>query len=260
MKRDQNVFKFITKKASLSIVQNTETVELRSDTNALHSVINLKNPQKLALRNLEYLMGVLLFIPAPKQILILGTGGGSLIHFLRHHYPLSRITSIDNDLDLQQLMRQKMLLPVADEKLLYLIDDASSYLQNCDQQFDLILVDIFSGSQSPGWLLDSPARHQIHSLLTDQGAVAYNLLVDSDHDFKHFLQNLNVLFKQQTLYLPIEDLENRLVYGFCYTPPERTMSDYLERAMAMAQLHEIDYRSVLSVIYTTNPIGSAIIY
>ena len=253
-------FKATTKYASLSIVQKADCVELRSDTNALHSVIDLKNPQRLALRNLEYLMGVLLFIPAPQKILLLGTGGGSLIHFLRHHYPRSHLTSVDNDSELQDLIRQKMLLPEAGENLVYLIDDASHYLQHCEQKFDLILVDIFSGSQSPGWLLESPTMRQLYNLLTDQGAVAYNLLVDSDHDFKLFFENLGQLFKQQILSLAVDGFENRLVYGFYCAPPRREMSYYIERAIAMAELQDIDYLSVLSTIYTTNPIGSSVIY
>jgi spermidine synthase len=260
MKPVSKTFKATTKYASLSIVQNADCVELRSDTNALHSVINIKNPQKLALRNLEYLMGVLLFIPAPQKILLLGTGGGSLIHFLRHHYPRSHLTSVDNDSELQDLIRQKMLLPEAGENLVYLIDDASRYLQHCEQQFDLILVDIFSGSQSPGWLLSSPAMRQLYKLLTDQGAVAYNLLVDSDHDFKLFFENLGQLFNQQILSLAVDGFENRLVYGFCNAPPRREMSYYIEHAIAMAEIQDIDYLSVLSTIYTTNPIGSSVIY
>jgi len=260
MKPDPKTFKTTTKFASLSIVQDADYVELRSDTNALHSVIDLKNPHRLALKNLEYLMGVLLFIPAPQKILLLGTGGGSLIHFLRHHYPRSHLTSVDNDSELQDLIQQKMLLPEASENLVYLIDDAYHYLHCCEQKFDLILVDIFSGSQSPGWLLESPAIHRLYKLLTHQGAVAYNLLVDSDHDFKLFFENLDRLFNQQILSLPLDGLENRLVYGFSSTPPRREMSHYIERAVTMTEIQDINYLSVLSIIYTTNPVGSPVIY
>ena len=260
MKPVSKIFRTTTKHASISIVQNADCVELRSDTNALHSVVDLKNPQKLALKNLEYLMGVLLFIPAPQNILLLGTGGGSLIHFLRYHYPHSCLTSVDNDSELQDLMQQKMLLPKASANLVYLIDEASHYLHHCEQHFDLILVDIFSGSQSPHWLLESTASHQLYKLLTGGGAVAYNLLVDSDHDFKLFFENLSQVFNQQVLSLTIDGFENRLVYGFYSAPPRREMSYYIERAIAMTEIDDIDYLSVLSTIYTTNPVGSAVIY
>ena len=260
MKSAPITYKTRTRYASLSIVQNADYIELHSDTDALHSVINRNYPHKLALRNLEYLMGILLFLPAPKSILLLGTGGGSLIHFLSYHYPSCRITSVDNDSELQDLMHEKMLLPAANECLAYLIDDARHYLHQCEQQFDLILVDIFSGSQSPGWLLETTSIRELYGLLTEQGAVAYNLLVGSGHDFGLFYQNLGHQFKQKTLSIPVEGFENRIVYGFRRMPPRRDMSYYIEHAVAMADAQEIDYGEVLSIIYTTNPVGSGVIY
>jgi spermidine synthase len=173
---------------------------------------------------------------------------------------MCRLTSVDFDAELQELMHQKMLLPSADENLFYIIDEASHYLNDCEHQFDLILVDIFSGSQSPGWLLESPGIRRLHGLLTDQGAVAYNLLVDSDFAFDLFYRQLAQVFKQQTLYLPVEGFENTLVYAFRNRPPRHAMSYYIGRAIEMAEIHEIDYRSLLSTIYTTNPVGSAVIY
>jgi spermidine synthase len=260
MKSTPNTFKARTKYTSFSIIESADRIELRSETGALLSAIDRKKPQKLVLANLEYLMGILLFLRAPQNILLLGTGGGSLIHFLRYHYPMCRLTSVDFDAELQELMHQKMLLPSADDNLVYIIDEASHYLRNCEHHFDLILVDIFSGSQSPGWLLESPGIRRLNGLLTGQGAVAYNLLVDSDFAFNLFYRQLAQVFEQQTLYLPVEGFENTLVYAFRKRPPRHQMSYYIDRAMEMAEIHEIDYQSLLSTIYTTNPVGSAVIY
>jgi len=257
MKSEPLIFK--TKYASLSITRSNNTLELRSGTEALHSVINIKKPHKLALKNLQYLMGILLFLPTPANILILGTGGGSLIHFLRFYYPQCRLTSVDLDAELQDLMHEKMFLPWASEGLVYVVDDAAHYLHQCHQQFDLILVDIFAGSQSPDWLLDSPSIQQIHTLLSDQGAVAYNLLIDSEHAFNLFYRNLTRVFAQQALFLPVEGYDNNLAYGLRYRPPRREMSYYMQHASNMAELHEINYNEVLAAIYTNNPIGSGII-
>lgn len=256
MKSDPLIFKTKTRHSSLSITRSANTLELRCGTEALQSRININEPHKLELKNLKYLMGILLLLPTPQNILLLGTGGGSLIHFLRFHYPQCQLTSVDLDAELQDLMHQKMLLPEASENLHYVIDDAANFMRHCNQQFDLILVDIFSGSQSPDWLLDSQGIHQIHSLLSDQGAVAYNLLIDSEHAFKMFYRNLTRVFAQQTLSLSAEGFDNRLVYGFRYRPPQREMSGYMQHASHMADLHDINYQEVLAAIYTSNPIGS----
>ena len=257
MKSDALIFKTKTRHAEFSITRNANCIELRSASNALQSVIDIKKPHKLALKNLEYLMGVLLFLPSPRNILLLGTGGGSLIHFLRYHYPHCQLTSVDLDSELQVLMHRKMLLPEAGENLIYLIDDAAHYLHDCKQTFDLILVDIFSGSQSPDWLLDSSSIQQIQSLLSDQGAVAYNLLIDSEHALRLFHRNLRRVFTQRALCLSVQGFDNVLAYGFRYQSPQHDMSYYLQHASNMSELHDFNYNEVLAAIYTSNPIGGS---
>jgi spermidine synthase len=253
------IFKFKTKHAELSITQNADRLELHAHSNALHSVINLKAPQKLALKNLEFLAGVLLFLPEPENILLLGTGGGSLIHFLRFHYPKARVIAVDLDAELLEIMHQKMRLPKASQYLTYVIDDADHYLRYCNRRFDLILIDIFDGTQSPGWLLELQSMQRLYSLLSDRGAVAYNLLIDSDHAFKQFYRRLRQAFNGQTLILPVKGFDNTITYALRYQPAGRDMVWYIQQASTLGESHDIDYMAVLSAIYDSNPTGSGLI-
>lgn len=253
------IFKFRTKHAELSITQTANQLELRANSGALHSVINLKAPQKLVLKNLEFLAGILLFLPEPENILLLGTGGGSLVHFLRFHYPKARVIAIDLDAELLEIMHQKMRLPKANQYLTYVIDDAEHYLRYCIQRFDLILVDIFDGTQSPGWLLKLQSMQRLYSLLSNRGAVAYNLLIDSDHASKRFFRSLRQAFNGQTLILPVAGLDNTIAYALRYQPAGRDMSWYMQQASTLGESHDIDYMAVLSAIYDSNPTGSGLI-
>ena len=259
MKSDPLVFKAKTRHATVSITRLASNLELRSNNDALQSVINENKPHKLALKNLEYLMGVLLFLPKPENVLVLGTGGGSLIHFMKFHYPQCRLTSVELDSELQLLMHQKMLLPEADEHLIYVIDDAAHYLQNCNLKFDLIFVDIFSGNQSPDWLLTAANIQQIYALLSNQGAVAYNLLIDSEYEYNLFHRNLTQIFSEQALFLPVEGFDNTIAYGIRDQPKHHGMSYYMQQAAHMSELHDINYHEVLAAIYTNNPVGTGTI-
>jgi spermidine synthase len=259
MKSDPLIFKTRTNQAEISIEPRANCLELRTTNNALQSVININRPHKLELKNLEYLMGVLLFLPNPRNILLLGTGGGSLIHFVKFHYPQCRLTSVELDSELQALMHQNMLLPKADETLIYVIDDAANYLHSCSQKFDLILVDIFSGNQSPDWLLNAANIQQIYTLLSNQGAVAYNLLIDSEFEYNLFHRNLTRIFSQQTLFLPVEEFDNTIAYGIRNQPKHRGMPYYLQQASNMTELHDINYNEILATIYSNNPVGTGII-
>jgi spermidine synthase len=236
-----------------------QRLELRSGDDALQSVINLENPHHLELKNLEYLMAVLLFIPEPEHILMLGTAAGSLLHFLRHHYPEAEITTVDIDIEFIEQLLQMEILPPAQAGLNYVYDDAAHFIKHSDQNYDLILIDVFDGAQSPAWLLEKNAINNLFRLLTERGALAYNLLVDSEHDFKRFYRDLRLVFDEQTLYLPVPGLENTIAYGIRSPRPAGEITQNMQQALALSERLEIDLMRVLAVIYDTNPAGCGVI-
>ena len=252
-------FKLETPYNSINAYFHQGRLELRSGDDALQSVIELQNPHHLALKNLEYLMAVLLFIPRPERILMLGTAAGSLLHFLRYYYPEAAITAVDIDVELIEQLLDMELLPPAQTGLGYVYDDAAHFIEHCDQKYDLILIDVFSGAQSPAWLLEKSTTNNLFRLLTERGALAYNLLIDSEHDFKLFYRDLSLVFDQQTLCLPVQGLENTIAYGIRSPPPPLEMTQYMQLAVELSERLEIDFMRVLAVIYNTNPVGRGVI-
>ena len=252
-------FKIETAHNSINVLYHQERLELRSRGNALQSVINLEKPYRLELKNLEHLMAVLLFIPDPERILMLGTAAGSMLYFLKHHYPHSDITAVDIDAELiEQLLKRKILPPVQ-AGLNYVFDDAARFITNCEQSYDLVLVDIFNGSQSPDWLLEKESIDKIHRLLTRRGALAYNLIINSEHDFKRFYRSLRLVFDGGTLCLPVKGLENTIAYGIRCPLPVRDMTQNIEDAASLSRRLGFNLVNVLSVIYNTNPVGRGVI-
>jgi len=234
-------------------------LELRSGDDALQSVIDIDNPHHLALKNLEHLMAVLLFIPQPERILMLGTAAGSLLHFLRYHYPGAAITAVDIDVEFVEQLLEMDILPPAQAGLRYVYDDAAHFVRHCDQNYDLILIDIFNGAQSPAWLLKKNVTNNLYRLLTERGALAYNLLIDSKHDVKLFYRDLRLVFDGQTLCLPVQGLENTIAFGIRSPLPPPEMTQYMQQAVELSERLEIDLMRVLAVIYNTNPVGRGVI-
>jgi spermidine synthase len=259
MEDNSKNFKIETPYNRINAFYQKGRLELRSDDDTLQSVIDLQNPHHLELRNLEYLVAVLLFVPEPKRILMLGTAAGSLLHFLRHHYPAAEITTVDIDVELIEKMLEMEILPTAQAGLTYVHDDAAHFIEHCDQDYDLILIDIFSGAQSPAWLLQKQATNNLFRLLTERGALAYNLLIDSEYDFKRFYRDLRLVFEEQTLCLPVQGLENTIAYGIRNPRPAVEMTQNMQLAIALSERFEIDFMRVLAVIYNTNPVGCGVI-
>lgn len=257
MKSDTEIFKLQTRHASLALNQRADKFELRSNAGALHSAINLQQREKLQLKNLEYLIAILLFIPTPTKILVLGTGAGSLLHFLEHYLPNCELTSVDCDAEMLELMQERGILPAAHAGLSYIVEDAELYLQHCDKQFDLILVDLFIGNQLPGWLSGRQSMQQMRGLLSAAGAVAYNLLFDSDHAARQFSRSLCDIFDQQCLNFPVAGIDNSIAFAFRQAPKTRQMTWYMQQASNLGELHDIDYVEILAEVYNANPAGYA---
>jgi spermidine synthase len=259
MDQKQRDFNIDTAYNSLRLVYHQGKLELRGIGKSLQSVINLEKPHRLELSNLEHLMSVLMFMPAPARILMLGTAAGSLLHFLRYHYPQAHITAVDIDKNLLDQLLQLEILPAGDARLTYLCVDAADYIRHCRQSYDLLLVDIFDGARSPAWLLTNSSIRQLHDLVCEQGALAFNLLVDSDHDFRQFYREFRQQFHQQALSLPVASLENRIVYGIRGKFAARDMHTNLQTALDMSARLGIDFMPILSLIYNTNPAGVGLI-
>ncbi|MDH5353232.1 MAG: hypothetical protein OEY09_02210 [Gammaproteobacteria bacterium] len=259
MASTSSIFKLHTAYNQITIRQDGDLLNLYAGGGVRQSTINLKSPHKLELKNLSHLMGILLFLSEPANILILGTAGGSLIHFFRKHYPQCLITAVDIDAELLAAMHQKMALPLSDARLSYVIDDALHYLKNCDQVFDLIISDVFIGNQSPAWLLEADSMRQFSDRLSEQGGLACNLLINSEHQFDQYYRDLQRVFNRQTISLSVEGLDNTLTYALRNTPPQREMTGYMQRAVELSERHDLPYLEILSTIFTTNPGGQGIL-
>ena len=255
MDSNSKTFKIDTPHNLIELKQQQGRLELHSGDGALQSVIDLEQPHRLALKNLEYLAALLLFIPAPKRILLLGTAAGSLLHFLRYHYAAS-ITAVDIDSELVEQLLQRRVLPPANRKLVYVYDDAAHFLAHCHDRFDLVLVDIFSGAQTPRWLLEKAGPETIYRVLADDAAMGFNLLIESAHDFSRFYRHLRLVCERQTLCTPVEGFANTIAFGFRGKRPRRDLSWYLERAQTLSQRHGVNYLQALEALYTTNPDGA----
>ena len=189
---------------------------------------------RLLMENLIYLMGILLFIPAPRNILLLGVGGGALVHYFCHYLPDSSINAVDYDAELLQIARERMKLPPADATLEYVVQDAAEFIQRCPRAYDLIVVDIFDAGLTPPWLLQQPLNQQLQQCLSKQGALAYNLLLLSEQRFNRFQQMLDRLCGQQTLYLQMEDYENYLAFCLNFKPARRSLNRQLQHCAAVS--------------------------
>ncbi|MCZ7625743.1 MAG: polyamine aminopropyltransferase [Candidatus Methylomirabilota bacterium] len=116
--------------------------------------------------------------PAPKRVFIVGGGEGATLREVLRHPTVERALMVD--IDEEVVNRCKELLPewhkgaFDDPRAEVRFLDARRYLEETDERFDVIIIDISEPvEEGPAYLLFTREfYHIVHRCLTDQGVIA----------------------------------------------------------------------------------------
>ncbi|UTW45071.1 fused MFS/spermidine synthase [bacterium SCSIO 12696] len=154
----------------------------RGNRESSQSCIFLERPDVLALSYTRMSMAGLFIKPNPKNILVVGLGGGVLPRALRSLYPDTNITSVEID---------SAVVDVA-KRYFYFQEEAANQVATQDArvfvkrarlkkaQYDYIILDAFNGDYIPGHLMTLEFFEELKSILAPQGVVIANTFSRSD--------------------------------------------------------------------------------
>lgn len=113
---------------------------------------------------------------APKNVLLLGLGAGSVVHILRKEYGLKApITAVEIDPAMIHLARTEFQLDShADLKLI--IGDAVVQLHAIRERFDLVVVDLFADLDMAHGVDTSGFAHALRDRCAEDGVLCFNAL------------------------------------------------------------------------------------
>jgi spermidine synthase len=214
------------------------SLHLGNDT--VQSAMRLGAPNDLELPYTRSMMAFLLFHPEPKDVLMIGVGGGSLAKFVYHRLPAVRTTALEINPQVLAIARSLFFLPPDDERLSVLLEEGARYIATHPASADIILSDGFDGE-----MLAEPLSTQLYfadcrRALTRNGVFAINLW-GSDKNFPTYLQRINDSFDNLTLCLPSEKHGNIVVFGFERSPGSPRWDDLKERARALESQYGLDF-------------------
>lgn len=119
----------------------------------------------------------------PKNILICGVGGGTIIHLLHALYPNATMVGVDIDKDMIDVGRKYFGL--GDIQTLTLIArDARDFIRDGIKKrilFDLIVIDIFIGKHLPPFLVEQSFWESVKNLLNEKGILLLNYLREDEY-------------------------------------------------------------------------------
>jgi spermidine synthase len=155
--------------------EGRRTRSLCFDALDIQSSMRTSDPLELDLSYTRAMMSFQLFQPTPRDILIVGLGGGSLSKYCFLKFPLARVTTVEID-ERVIALRECFFIPPDSERFRIVHADAAAYLYDKAGVADVILLDGFDASGLPASLSSQRFYDCCHAALRDEGVLVANLL------------------------------------------------------------------------------------
>ena len=146
------------------------------------SCVDPTDPKRMVFGYTRMVMAALLVVPEPRTVLVAGLGGGTLPTAFAELLPDVRIDVVEIDPAVVKAARTYFDFQ-ENERLRIHVRDARVFAKRALQrglQYDLVILDAYSGDYIPEHLLTAEFLDEIRSLLSPGGAVAANTFATSE--------------------------------------------------------------------------------
>ena len=128
------------------------------------------------------------------RVLICGTGAGVFTMFVRQHFDLEQLVTIDVNPDMLRVAHDHFGLHTDDAIIDSKVADAYEYVKSAPaESFDLIFMDVNyeegdTKISPPMKFFDAEFIQQVHNIAKPSGLIAFNTIIDKQHKQKCFAQ------------------------------------------------------------------------
>lgn len=156
------------------VLEGGRVRSLHFSAGVVQSSMRLSDPFELDLSYTRAMMGFQLFNPEPREILLVGLGGGSLSKYCFRRFPQARITTLEINPDVIAL-RDQFLIPPDNDRFRIVQTDGCDYLARDDITADVILVDGYDAAGLPECLCSESFYMNGWKALSANGVLVANL-------------------------------------------------------------------------------------
>ena len=185
------IYETVFDNMKVQVVETTHNRYLKFGNGLKQSSMNKKNPRKLQLKYSKEIVKVFEYIKNPKNVLILGLGGGILPSFIHENYSDVIIDVVDNIQELKDIAYKYFELPVSD-RLNVIIQDAKDYVLSTNKKYDIIIEDLYKDDGKPSFIKDDGSKfdNDLKNILNDNGVIAFNYMVHQ-RNYTKYMNRLN---------------------------------------------------------------------
>ena len=242
-------------RSDMNVVDVSETRGIRSlhlGTEAIQSSMKVNAPFELVLEYSRCMLGFLLFHPQPREILLIGLGGGSIAKWTHKFLPQANTTAVEINPQVIAVARSHFFLPANDERLNVMEGDGAAYVAGRSGIADVLLVDGYdSVAIAPALDNDHFYRH-CYDALTPDGMLVANLW-GNHKNFDASLQRIEKAFNGLVCCLPARSKGNIAVMAFKKSPGSPKWETLRERARELENEYRIEFAEFVGALTRMNP-------
>lgn len=188
----------------LEIVDDGLTRTLHFGNDVRQSTMALADPFHLMLVYTRAMMSCLLFQPAPRRVLIIGLGGGSLAKFFLRHFPRCEVEAVERRAAVVKLAHGYFQLPESPRLHVYAQDACDFLAQEVRERYDLILLDAYDAEGMAAGSAELDFIAACRARLAPHGLLVVNLWARDRRYYKYVFAHLEECFGEKPLRLPSE--------------------------------------------------------
>lgn len=178
----------------------------------IQSRMLVRDPDALDLDYTRTMMGFLLFQPAPRQLTMIGLGGGSLAKFCHRHLPQTHVRAVEINPHVIAL-RDTFQVPPDGPRFEVVRGDGAKFVRDTAVPSDVLLVDGYDSDGLPARLSSARFYDDCHAALAPGGVLVVNLHA-GQHRFDILADRIRRSFESNVLLVDAADRSNTIVFAF----------------------------------------------
>ena len=193
-------------------VHDTPTCKaLHFTISEVQSRMDPQDPFALVLQYTRTMMGFLLLHRAPRQITMVGLGGGSLAKFCHRYLPDARIEVVEINPHVIAL-RDEFQVPADGERFRVVHGDGARFVRERATPPDVLVVDGFTSDGMPARLCSQRFYDDCHAMLQPGGVMVVNLHYGHRQYDRH-VDRIQRSFAGEVLVVDDGGLSNSIVFA-----------------------------------------------
>ncbi|MBB6520686.1 spermidine synthase [Pseudoteredinibacter isoporae] len=210
---------------NLQILENDRYRFLQVD-GFIQSVMDLQQADRACLPHAQWLNTALL--TKPQSVLMAGLGGGDLIRQFRSAGMASQFSCCELCPDIIRAYRDYFSAGVVGNDVEILQEDINDFIPQCQRQFDLILLDVFTGSAQPACLDEEAFYQHCFGCMESNGVLALNVSVNQQEPLLQLALMLRRVFSKKLLMMPVEGCNNVIMLAFKGRPFANSNKEFVQ--------------------------------